>query len=656
MTVDTLRAEGPIGLRLSASQVTLFRNCKRAWAYSYILGERSPSTPAQALGTAVHKQLENYLSGGAFNFTEEAGAIAASALEFLPKPGTLGMYTEREFHIRGPSGHSYLGYIDLEQEHISKITDFKTTGDLKWKKTEAELLSDPQANLYAANFFFKFPERPEVTLEWLYMRKKGARKAAVTRLTVGQEHVLSQFNTIEKTAEEMAEVQERLDDVPREELPKRILELAPSRDFCTAYSGCPYLNRFCTDLSPLHALGSYLKKEKTRTMTALMKKMVEPAQVNPPEQHLAPPPVQVAPPPAAAVPTQAPVAAPTGSPSVSGGLLQRVRANAGLSAPTGATTIPVAPQAPVAQAAQQPAEASSPLTDVGIRAAIHYGVTPEDCTPEMVKKLNAGLPPTPFHAPTEPAAPPAASPPLPAVAPKKRGRPSKADKAAAEAAALAAENAPDTTPPADTTLTDAVMAAVVPLASLAEVVPPAAAPAPKKNLLARLTETAPLPAPVEPPMASLAAPTRYDMAPSDRGAPAPEATEGGVFNTAGVTTGRTSSAAPNAANGPRAEAQKPPAGKNIHVLYIDCSPSDGFTPGEETIAIAKELLAADGIEDYRYVDFGHGAGLLAAAVGRVLDNQALDSGPAEAIRLDTRLQEYGAVAHEFLIRAKVVVR
>lgn len=648
MTVD-----GPIGLRLSASQVTLFRNCKRAWAYSYILGERSPSTPAQALGTAVHKQLENYLSGGAFNFTEEAGAIAASALEFLPKPGTLGMYTEREFHIRGPSGHSYLGYIDLEQEHISKITDFKTTGDLKWKKTEAELLSDPQANLYAANFFFKFPERPEVTLEWLYMRKKGARKAAVTRLTVGQEHVLSQFNTIEKTAEEMAEVQERLDDVPREELPKRILELAPSRDFCTAYSGCPYLNRFCTDLSPLHALGSYLKKEKTRTMTALMKKMVEPAQVNPPEQHLAPPPVQVAPPPAAAAPTQVPVAAPTGSPSVAGGLLQRVRANAGLSAPTGATTIPVAPQAPVAQAAQQPAEVSSPLTDVGIRAALHYGVTPEDCTPEMVKKLNAGLPPTPFHGEPPPAAPPVAPPPLPPVA-KKRGRPSKADKAAAEAAALAAENAPDTTPPADTTLTDAVMAAVAPLASLADVMPPAAAPAPKKNLLLRrLTETASPPAPVEPPLASLSTPSRYDTAPSDGAVSAPDPTHGGVFNTAGATTGRTSSAAPNASNGPRAEVQKPPAGKNIGLLCIDCSPSSGFTPGEEIIAIAKEYLAnMESIEDYREVEFGKGNAYLAQAVAHALDR----AGTLEAVRLDTRLQEYGAVAHEFLIRAKVVVR
>ena len=43
---------------------------------------------------------------------------------------------------------------------------------------------------------------------------------------------------------------------------------------------------------------------------------------------------------------------------------------------------------------------------------------------------------------------------------------------------------------------------------------------------------------------------------------------------------------------------------------------------------------------------------VAQAVAHALDR----AGTLEAVRLDTRLQEYGAVAHEFLIRAKVVVR
>jgi hypothetical protein len=90
----------------------------------------------------------------------------------------------------------------------------------------------------------------------------------------------------------------------------------------------------------------------------------------------------------------------------------------------------------------------------------------------------------------------------------------------------------------------------------------------------------------------------------------------------------------------------------IEMLFIDCQPSTEFVDGNELIAVAKENLAAGGIADYRTIDYGKGGGFLAIEVGRVLDSMTT----LPFVRLDTRLQEYGAVAHEFIVRAKVVVR
>jgi hypothetical protein len=105
---------------------------------------------------------------------------------------------------------------------------------------------------------------------------------------------------------------------------------------------------------------------------------------------------------------------------------------------------------------------------------------------------------------------------------------------------------------------------------------------------------------------------------------------------------------------PALEALAPPkALKVIQVLYIDCGPNGPVVDATEVLALAKERLVVQGIEDWRYVDFGKGAGLLAKAVGQVLDEGGDD---VAFVRLDSGSSEYTATSYEFVARARVVVR
>jgi len=240
-------------MRLSASQVQTFSDCQRKWAWRYVAGVEEPPNASAELGRNVHGVLEQYLNGGEIDFTTEIGYIAASGLEHLPKPGTPGLLVEQEFHFIGPSGHSYLGYKDLELP--GAVYDHKTTSNLRWQKTEDELRKDIQATLYAVDYFRKHPEESDVELRWVYYQTKNTKKSAITKIRVNQEEAWSRFLDIEKTAEQMAlaSTQEPLD------LPANV-------NHCSAYGGCPHQGR--CNLSPFDKMRSYVEQSRFQSNRA----------------------------------------------------------------------------------------------------------------------------------------------------------------------------------------------------------------------------------------------------------------------------------------------------------------------------------------------------------------------------------------------------
>ena len=92
----------------------------------------------------------------------------------------------------------------------------------------------------------------------------------------------------------------------------------------------------------------------------------------------------------------------------------------------------------------------------------------------------------------------------------------------------------------------------------------------------------------------------------------------------------------------------------IETLYLDCGPVGvPVVDATQFIALGKKRIAAEGIADYRFVEFGQGAGMLAVAAVTELD--ALE-GVVPAVRLDTTTPEGSIIAVEFQARAGLVVR
>ena len=88
----------------SASQITLYRDCPRKWGWKYLAFLSEPQSDAGKLGDAVDSgQLQPYLRAGTpFDYTrpDQAGYIAASGLQHLPKPGTPGLEVQKWFQVR----------------------------------------------------------------------------------------------------------------------------------------------------------------------------------------------------------------------------------------------------------------------------------------------------------------------------------------------------------------------------------------------------------------------------------------------------------------------------------------------------------------------------------------------------------------------------
>lgn len=253
----------------SASQIETWEGCLRKGAWKYVAGIEAPQHPAAALGTEIDdEQLQPFLrEGRAFDFSRPSGEIAQSIAKYLPPAGScpeteLGIprgigKVQQWIDMPSPTwvdgkhcGLAYRGALDLwlplggielpegvpvEVNGIRPpaVVDFKSTGDLKWAKSETTLATDVQAQTYALWGMYK-TRSPVVDLVWLYMRTKGARQGKRVHLRVYAEDVAKTFSDIDERARRIHALKITNPDP---------LSLPPTPEHCDAYGGCPYRDR-----------------------------------------------------------------------------------------------------------------------------------------------------------------------------------------------------------------------------------------------------------------------------------------------------------------------------------------------------------------------------------------------------------------------------
>jgi RecB family exonuclease len=219
---------------LSASQISTFLSCQRAWSFAYIDGIRSPNTPSTLLGSAIHKEMEDWLTHSKRPTSPQAALLMSHA----PAPGVAAV--EQPVKLTTPNSE-WRGFIDVAHDLEADgtptklfttghtvIQDWKTSGNLSYAKSAQHLAEeDPQAALYA-QYAYSYGAT-KVSGKWVYVTTKGKLQVKPVTFDFDREKVQKTVDALDETA---AVVQKLYT------LRKKTAELPQSLDHCNAYGGC----------------------------------------------------------------------------------------------------------------------------------------------------------------------------------------------------------------------------------------------------------------------------------------------------------------------------------------------------------------------------------------------------------------------------------
>lgn len=273
----------------SPSQISAYRECNRKWGWGTLAKLRFDSNASAALGTEIHKQLENHLRGKPLDYSRPSGYIAASGLHHLPPPLYPGMNLEGKFVFQSPDTQfRYHGFRDVflpswvEEfpDGAPVVIDHKSTSGLKWAKTEIELLSDPQSVIYA-----RAVDSPLVHNRWVYYQTKGAKKSVPIDQKMTRDHVQHQFRMLELTTAAMDIIVGTRDGLEPHQIEDLVLSLPFNPSACSSFGGCPYQGKcnlgpeqrlaaiWATDLKPNNPLKMLEETNMSESTTSLIARL-----------------------------------------------------------------------------------------------------------------------------------------------------------------------------------------------------------------------------------------------------------------------------------------------------------------------------------------------------------------------------------------------
>lgn len=227
----------------SVSQLQTAERCLRRWYYEKVEGHREPETPAQARGTALHKEWQRH-----FVQDDQLGPLALAGIEL--KPGFL-FTSEEPTHVITEQGLidarvkvdgvPLVGYIDIFGRNA--VWDIKTTSDKKYAKTPDQLAGNLQMLGYAMHAWETFQHREPITIAHWYFLTRGKPKSWIVETVVEPERALNEWakaTPIMRTIREAASLG-----------PGRADEVACNTEACDDYRGCFHRSRCSAGSSAL---------------------------------------------------------------------------------------------------------------------------------------------------------------------------------------------------------------------------------------------------------------------------------------------------------------------------------------------------------------------------------------------------------------------
>ena len=242
-------------MTFSASQITTAELCLRKWAWLKIEGLKPPPNKYAAHGLQTHKQVAEWLTNRTPPDDSPQGRTAIALLPHLPPPQAIqARFVEVRFGLRLAS-LEFVGFVDLfhpTHERRPRVYDHKTTSDLRWAKTPAELVQDAQAILYA--FWGMIHSATDVVdLQWTYATRHKNPKTLVVEQTVTKAEIKPRLEKTRDTALGLAALLEA--GIPA-------LDVPYDAAGCEAFGGCPFQDK--CNLTPEDRIRSVMSQGEAK--------------------------------------------------------------------------------------------------------------------------------------------------------------------------------------------------------------------------------------------------------------------------------------------------------------------------------------------------------------------------------------------------------
>jgi len=230
--------------------------CARRWGFGYIDGKKQPTSPQMQFGTDGHTHGENWLRHGKKPDDSAPGKAFAQGIKHLPAPGP-HLLIEKKFEYKLTDEAWVIGYIDCVDPSgdLPLVLDHKFTSDMRYAMSEADLLEDPQAQIYA-DWARREYSVDEVNLRWVYYIASGkdmaTRKPKGSKAVEGTIVKSDRWNMILGQADQLVDWRRNVDKGE---------DLAANLNSCDAFGGCYYKKQgMCSAVPTTVSLGARLKQ------------------------------------------------------------------------------------------------------------------------------------------------------------------------------------------------------------------------------------------------------------------------------------------------------------------------------------------------------------------------------------------------------------
>jgi hypothetical protein len=199
-----------------------------------------PQSPSQALGEAIHLQVEQYLLDG--KMPDLPSVENAMKKGFVPPTGGAYLVEEpKDYGMRMlAAGVPVKGRIDLlippaAGESLVKVVDWKSASSFRYVPEPDVLTRDVQGVLYLRYAFENYPYATTGQFRHVYLLTKGTGSKKVDAEVVDRPFVDAQWAHIEQTVKEMKATATR-------SLPV-VASTQANLSHCSNYGGCSFRDR-----------------------------------------------------------------------------------------------------------------------------------------------------------------------------------------------------------------------------------------------------------------------------------------------------------------------------------------------------------------------------------------------------------------------------